>query len=262
MMLEVKSVSCGYEKKVILKNISFTLAPGELLCLLGPNGVGKTTLFKTILGSLKLMAGEILLDGQDITTLDTRHFARKVGYVPQAHTPPFPFRVIDVVTMGRTAHFCMFSLPSEHDTEVADEVLETMNISHLREKAYTEISGGERQLVLIARALAQQPEILVMDEPTANLDFGNQIKVLEYIREISRTRGISVLLTMHSPNHALAYATKVAVLERNGDFIVGCPEKVISEKYIRDTYQVNAELLGIKTKRGEIVTICVPLLSA
>jgi len=261
-MLEVKSVCCGYGEKVILKDVSFTLAPGELLCLLGPNGVGKTTLFKTILGSLKLLSGEILLHGQDITKLDLRHFARKIAYVPQAHTPPFPFRVIDVVTMGRTAHFCVFSMPSAHDIKIADEALDTMNITHLREKMYTEISGGERQLVLIARALAQQSEILVMDEPTSNLDFGNQIKVLEHVREVSRTKGVSVILTTHSPNHALAYATKVVILKRNGGFTVGLPEEVISEKYILDTYRVEAELLGIRTKRGEIVTICVPLLSA
>jgi iron complex transport system ATP-binding protein len=224
--------------------------------------VGKTTLFKTILGSLKLMAGEILLDGKDIAKLSLRHFARKIAYVPQAHTPPFPFRVIDVVTMGRTAHFCVFSLPSARDTRIADEALDTMNITHLREKVYTEISGGERQLVLIARALAQQAEILVMDEPTSNLDFGNQIKVLEHIREIARTKNVSVILTTHSPNHALAYATKVAILGRDGSFTVGLPEEVISEKYIRDTYRVEAELLGIRTRRGEIVTLCVPLLSA
>lgn len=258
-MLEVKGVSCGYDSKVLVKDVSFTLAPGELLCLLGPNGVGKTTLFRTMLGSLKPLSGKMLLHGKDITRLDRRHFARLVGYVPQAHVPPFPFRVIDVVTMGRTAHFCLFASPSTTDVAIAEESLKTLNISHLRNNVYTEISGGERQLVLVARALAQQSEILILDEPTSNLDFGNQVVVLEHIRTAARMRRVSVILTTHSPNHALAYATKVAILGRDGSFRVGVPEEVISEEYLRKTYRVDAELLGVRTRRGSQVTLCVPL---
>jgi iron complex transport system ATP-binding protein len=261
-MLEVKAVHCGYGKQVVLKDISFTLAAGELLCLLGPNGVGKTTLFKTILGAIKPLSGQILLDGREISRLNRRHFARLVGYVPQAHVPPFPFRVIDVVTMGRTAHFCVFSTPTAHDVDVAGQMLRAMNIEHLRDKVYTEISGGERQLVLIARALAQQPKVLIMDEPTSNLDFGHQLMVLDHIRAVALAQKAGVILTTHSPNHALAYASTVAILGRDGGFSIGRPDEVISEAYLQQTYSVEAELLDIHTRSGRQVTLCVPLVSA
>jgi len=258
-MFEARNVSCGYGTNTILENISFSLEAGELMCLLGPNGVGKTTLFRTLLGSLKRLSGEILFRGEEISKLSLRHFARKIAYVPQAHTPPFPFRVIDVVTMGRTPHFCVFSSPSAHDVEVAGEAMWTMNIEHLREKSYTEISGGERQLVLVARALAQEAELLFMDEPTSNLDFGNQIRVLEHIRAIVKKQKIGVILTTHSPNHALTYATKVAVIGRDKSFAAGTPDEVISEQYLRETYRVETELFGIRTRLGQTIRFCIPL---
>jgi iron complex transport system ATP-binding protein len=241
-----------------LRDISFTIAPGELLCLLGPNGAGKTTLFKTILGLLKLQGGEILLDGEDVSGWSRRRFALRLGYVPQAHTPPFPFRALDVVTTGRTAHIGMFSSPSRRDIDFAEDAMEAMGISYLRDSVYTEISGGERQLVLIARALAQQADFLIMDEPTSNLDFGNQTRVLEHIRNVARKNRIGVILTTHYPNHALLYASKALVLDRGERFSVGAPEEVITEKYLRHAYRVEAELLGIETRVGGRFTICVP----
>jgi iron complex transport system ATP-binding protein len=259
-MLEVRNAYCGYGAKTVVKDISFTIAPGELLCLLGPNGVGKTTLFKTILGSLKLQAGEILLHGEDVSKWPRRRFATKVGYVPQAHTPPFPFQVLDVVTMGRTAHIGMFSSPSAHDVAIAEETLQTLGISYLRDSIYTEISGGERQLVLIARALAQQPEILIMDEPTSNLDFGNQIRVLEHIRNVAKKDRLSVILTTHYPNHALIYASKAVVLGRDNRVSVGTPKEVITEDYLKGAYDVDAQLLGVKNRSGGNFTICIPAL--
>lgn len=258
-MLEVMNLSCGYGKQTVLQDISFTLGRGELICLLGPNGVGKTTLFRTILGTLPRLSGAIRFDGNDLSEMHQRHLARRIAYVPQAHTPPFPFRVLDVVAMGRTPHFCLFSSPTAHDIEVALDALRTLHVEDLRDKSYTEISGGERQLVLIARALAQQAEMLVMDEPTANLDFGNQIRVLEHIRTIVKTQQVGVILTTHSPNHALAYATKVAILGRHMRFDVGAPEAVISEEYLRATYRIEAELFGIHTRHGSTVRFCIPL---
>ena len=225
----------------------------------GTEWIGKTTLFRTILGSLKSKTGEILLHGEDVTKFSLRQFARRVAYVPQAHTPPFPFCVMDVVTMGRTAHFCVFESPSAKDIAIAKDAMQMLNIYHLREKSYTEISGGERQLVLIARAMAQQADLLIMDEPTSNLDFGNQIMVLEQIRALVRTQRVCVILTTHSPNHALSYASKVGILGRDKSFVVGLPEEVISEQYIRETYRVETELLGIRTRKGKTVRVCVPI---
>ncbi|WP_321531480.1 ABC transporter ATP-binding protein [uncultured Desulfuromonas sp.] len=257
-MLEIKSLCCGYKTKTVLKDISFTLGKGELLCLLGPNGVGKTTLFKTILGLLPAQGGEILLDNQNVATWSRRRFAARVGYVPQAHTPPFPFRVLDVVATGRTAHIGLFSSPTSKDFAIAEEALSTLGIHHLREHTYTEISGGERQLVLIARALTQQTDLLIMDEPTSNLDYGNQIKVLDHIRRISRETDISIILTTHYPNHALLYASKALILDRHSTVCVGRPHEVITEQYLHEAYQVKSRLLNIVNPSGAPLRVCVP----
>jgi iron complex transport system ATP-binding protein len=194
MNLELKNVSCGYGKKQVLRNISLSLASGEILCLLGPNGVGKTTLFRSILGLLSLQGGEVLLNGTDIRFWTQKDKAKAIGYVPQAHEPPFPYKVLDVVMMGRTAHMGRFAMPSREDEDAALEALASIGASFLQNEIYTEISGGERQLVLIARALAQRPEILVMDEPTSNLDFGNQMRVLEQIKRLA-TKGFAIIMT-------------------------------------------------------------------
>lgn len=248
-MLELSSLACGYGNKTVLDNISLTLEGGELLCLLGPNGVGKTTLFKTILGLLPPRSGEIRLDGVSVARWPRRKFARRVGYVPQAHTPPFPFKVLDVVAMGRVAHLGVFSAPGAHDLQLAEEALALLGISHLERTAYTDISGGERQLVLIARALAQQPDVLVMDEPTANLDYGNQLRVMAHIRRIAGL-GMSIILTTHYPNHALTFATRVMALDRDRKYTLGRPAEVITEDYLNRTYGVKTEIHSVTLRDG------------
>ncbi|NTV09528.1 MAG: ABC transporter ATP-binding protein [Zoogloea sp.] len=257
-MLELVGLSCGYNRRSVLEDISLTLDGGELLCLLGPNGVGKTTLFKTILGLLPPCGGEIRLDGEPIERWSRRRFASRVGYVPQAHTPPFPFKVREVVAMGRTAHLGSFSSPRAADRAIADEALDTLGIAMLADASYTEISGGERQLVLIARALAQQPRVLVMDEPTSNLDYGNQLKVMAHIHRIVASRGMGIILTTHHPNHALLYASRVLVLDRDKRYTVGTPAEVITETYLRHTYGVDTEIHDITRRNGQLTRMCVP----
>jgi len=262
MRLEVQDVSCGYTTgKPIVSGISFQMEAGDTLCLLGPNGVGKTTFFKTLLGLLKLQSGKILLNGADINKWSRRTFAKKVGYVPQLHTPPFPFKVFDVVVMGRTAHVGAFSSPAAKDRTIAKEALEMLSIGHLQDRVYTELSGGERQLVMIARALAQQPEILIMDEPTSNLDFGNQIKVLCQIKRLTKERNIGVIMTTHFPDHAFLCASKVAVMGRNNIFITGAPAEVITEEMLKQTYGVDVKVIEIGEQSGEKIKICVPILN-
>jgi iron complex transport system ATP-binding protein len=248
MNLEIRNASCGYEGKTVISGISFTMASRDSLCLLGPNGVGKTTLFKTILGLLKLQAGQILLDGEDIATWSRKEFAMKVGYVPQAHTPPFPFKVIDVVVVGRSAHLAAFSSPGKEDFEIAEECLVALGIAHLRGRIYTEISGGERQLVLIARALAQRPELLIMDEPTANLDFGNQIKVLNQIKKLVHEGDLGVIMTTHFPNHAFFTGSKVAVMGKDNTFEIGTAEEVITEEHLKRVYGVEVKIVTVGGK--------------
>ncbi len=258
-MLDVHELSCGYGRRIILANISFTLSPGELLCLLGPNGVGKTTLFKTILGLLPACAGRISLEGRPTGDWSRRQFAQWVGYVPQAHTPPFPFTVRQVVTMGRTAHLGTFASPGAEDLEIAGQAMETMGITYMAGASYTEISGGERQLVLIARALAQQPRILVMDEPTSNLDYGNQLRVMAHVNRIAREQQMGIILTTHYPNHALLYGSQVLALERNHCWQLGSPREIITEDYLRSTYGVETEIHEISHRSGGHSRLCVPL---
>jgi iron complex transport system ATP-binding protein len=260
MRLDIKDAVCGYGSNPIVSGISLSVESGEILCLLGPNGVGKTTFFKTILGFLKLKGGEISLNGENINKWSKKSLATVIGYVPQAHTPPFPFSVLDVVVMGRTAHLGMFSSPAEADILIAEEALESLNITHLRDKTYTEISGGERQMVLVARALTQQPEILIMDEPTSNLDFGNQIRVLEQIKKLSR-KGLGVIMTSHFPDHVFLCSAKVALLKSDHQFMVGSVDEVITEENLKAAYGIDVKITSVLNERGEAIRACIPLMN-
>jgi ABC-type cobalamin/Fe3+-siderophores transport systems, ATPase components len=260
MRLEVKNAMCGYGTRIVVKDISMNVSSGEILCLLGPNGVGKTTFFKTILGFLKLKGGEILLDGENIHNWSRKQLAKTIGYVPQAHTPPFPFKVFDVVLMGRTAHLSMFASPTKEDVNIAEEAINTLKMSYLKDKIYTEISGGERQMVLIARALAQQPKILIMDEPTSNLDFGNQIRVLEQINRLSE-KGLAVVMTSHFPNHAFLCSTKVAFMQKNNIFTVGNVDEVVTEDMLKEAYGINVKIITTLNSNGEQMKACIPMIN-
>ena len=222
MELTLKHVTCGYGTTPILKDVSLTLRQGEIVCILGPNGIGKTTVFRSVLGFLKLLDGEVLLDGVPRDRIRARDFAKCVGYVPQSHEPPFPYSVPDVVVMGRAAHLRPFEAPGLEEYRIADQVLKMLEISYLREKTYTQISGGERQMVLIARALAQNSGLLVMDEPTANLDFGNQIHVLQSIKKLTAS-GLGVLMTTHNPDHAFLCCDRVILLTKDKQVLEGKP---------------------------------------
>ncbi|WP_088226807.1 ABC transporter ATP-binding protein [Desulfosporosinus sp. FKB] len=257
MKLEVCSAVCGYGRRDVIKGISFSVSSKEIFCLLGPNGVGKTTLFKTVLGFLKLRGGSINVDGEDISQWSRKKYAQVIGYVPQTHTPPFPFAVSDVVIMGRTAHLGSFSTPALEDRIIVRDVMEELGIMHLKDRIYTEISGGERQMVLIARALAQQPQFLVMDEPTSNLDFGNQMLVLRQIRKLS-ARGIGVIMTSHFPDHAFLCSSKVALLRKEG-FEIGRPDEIVTEENLQEVYGVRVKITSTPVAGG-LVKACVPLI--
>ena len=257
-LIELKGVACGYGRKPVLSGIDFAMRKGELVALLGPNGVGKTTLFKTILRLLPPMAGTIYVQGEDVALWSARRFAKVVGYVPQVHTPPFPFSVMDVVVMGRIAHLGAFASPSRDDKAIAKHALEELSIGHLQNRVYTELSGGERQLVLVARALTQNPELLVLDEPTSNLDYGNQISVLEHVGRLAAKRGIGVIMTTHDPNQALRCASSVVAITRGGAVCVGSPAAQVTETYLFDTYKVRARVVAL-TIENATHSLCIPL---
>jgi ABC-type cobalamin/Fe3+-siderophores transport system ATPase subunit len=236
-MIEVFNLSYSFGDKQVFSNVSFTVDSGKFFALLGANGSGKTTLFKTILNLYQAETGRVILAKEDITYWSRERIAQHVGYVPQQHTPPFPYKVIDVVLMGRSAHLKVYQAPQAKDYYIADEALATMGILELRDKIYTEISGGERQLVLIARSLAQQPKVLIMDEPTANLDFGNQIKVLLHIKALA-TNGITILMSTHNPDHALHFADTAGILSYGEIRSIGHPQDIITEDNLFELYGV------------------------
>ena len=255
--LSVEDLSYGYPGHAVGHHVDFTVAAGEVLCVLGRNGEGKSTLFKTILGLLPPLAGAVRVDGEPISSWNSRRRALTFGYVPQSGAGAFPFTVREIVLMGRTAHRGAFTAPSAADREAAAMAINTLGIEHLAEREWARVSGGERQLALVARALAQEPRILVLDEPTASLDFGNQLRVLEAVRGLAETRALSVLLSTHHPEQAFACADKVAVLAGGQLVRLGMPAEVITAETLHACYSVDVAVLPVADGRYRV---CVPRL--
>jgi len=243
-ILEATHLDIGYRRKKIGRDLDIDIREGEVLCLLGPNGGGKTTLMKTLLGLLPALGGSIKLDGRDIGSFSRAELAQLVGYVPQAGTNFFPFQVLDVVLMGRVAHIGLFASPGKKDVAAAETALASLGIGHLRDRIYTEISGGERQMVLIARALAQEPRLLVMDEPTASLDFGNQLRVLDQISALAK-RGMAVVLSTHDPDHVFLCGDRAALLRDGRLVALGPPAEVVTEAALGALYGVEVEVVEL-----------------
>jgi iron complex transport system ATP-binding protein len=236
------------------RDVDIDLLSGEVLCLLGPNGSGKTTLFKTLLGLLPAQTGVVLLEGKSITELSRQDIARRIAYVPQAHTAHFPFRVIDMVVMGRTAHLGMFAAPTSVDRQRAREALALLGIPELAEREYTRISGGQRQLALVARALVQDAPAIVMDEPTANLDFGNQVIVLSEVKRLA-ARGLAVLLSTHDPDHAFSIASRVALLDKGRLVDQGVALAVLTSSKLKSVYGIDVVIERLNNGQ----TVCAPI---
>lgn len=252
-LIEALDLEIGYPRKAVGRDISLSLAAGEILCLLGPNGSGKTTLFKSLLGLIPALGGSIRLAGQDLALLDRTTVARRVSYVPQAHAAHFPYLVHDMVAMGRTAHRGLFEQPSRDDRERAFAALAVLGIEGLAAQEYTRISGGQRQLVLIARALAQAAPAIVLDEPTASLDFGNQVLVLKQMRRLAE-RGLGVVLSTHDPDHAFGIADRVAFLHQGRMVATGSPADVLTAERLATVYDVRVSIERLRNGQ----TVCAP----
>ena len=242
MSLSVENLSFAYGAAPVLRDVSFTAEGGELVSVLGPNGVGKTTLFRCILGTLTPQMGHIKMDGQDLATLPPRERARRIAYIPQIHPPTFGYTVLDTVLMGAA------------QIRQADEALEQVGATHLRERNFAHLSGGEQQVVLIARALAQKAEVLMMDEPTSALDYGNQLRILQMVRRLA-AQGYTVILSTHNPQHALTFATTLLALHGGTAAAWGRPAQVLTPELMETLYGVRAEFL--QTASGPVLAPCV-----
>jgi iron complex transport system ATP-binding protein len=263
-LIEIIDADFDYGQESIFHDINLAIDKGEIFCLLGPNGCGKTTLLDCILGALRLKNGGILINGKDINTMKPSLLARSIAYVPQRHERTFPYSVLDMVVMGRAAYTGIFSSPSKEDRRIAEEVIERIGISELKHRPYTQLSGGEGQLVLIARALAQKTPVIVMDEPTAHLDFRHELLILETMRRLVRDEGKSVVMATHFPNHTFYFEnnllkTTVAMLF-NGRFLVsGFPGQVLSEENIRKVYGIDASIISYNAEEEKPLRQIIPI---
>ena len=259
MRLEVKNGSFSYHRNAaVLKDISFSAEPGEILSILGPNGVGKTTLLKCMLGFLKWNSGEVLIDGQRRNSIKSSDFWQRAAYVPQARTQTFTYSCEETVLMGRGPYLSLFEQPKQKDIEIAERSMEMAGVTHLASKNCNEISGGELQLVLIARALAAEPELLIMDEPETGLDFRNQLIVLNLIRRLSRENGLTILLNTHYPEHAIDISDKALILNRDGHSCFGRAAEVITEENLRKAFEVDVRIKSVEVD-GESYRSVLPI---
>ena len=258
MILKVENGSFAYAKgPEILSKVELELHDGEILSVLGPNGAGKTTLLRCMTGMLRWKTGRCLLDGEDVREIPPRRLWRKMAYVPQARSSTPAYSVFQTVLLGRSSRIGSFSSPKKEDYSAAEQAMERLGISRLAEKNCTELSGGEKQMVLIARALAAEPELLVFDEPESNLDFKNQLIVLDAMTSLAQN-GIACVFNTHYPAHALQRSHKALLLKKGEPCVFGLSADVVTEAQIRNAFGVNAVVHSVETGSTELPNV-VPL---
>jgi iron complex transport system ATP-binding protein len=245
MLLKVENASFRYpDGRYIFQNINFSLNAGQTLSILGANGSGKSTLLNCLANLLKLSSGKIFLCGKPQREYRTKEIAKIIGYVPQLHVSAYGYTVRDFVVMGCAPHMGLFSIPGKKEYKVADEAIERMGISHLAHRPYTEISGGERQQATIARVIVQQPKIIMMDEPTSALDFGNQLRTINLVRDLSK-QGYAVIMTTHTPDHAIMLDDTIAIMDRRGTLQTGKTFDIMREETLKEVYQADFRMIYV-----------------
>ena len=254
MQIQVEHLSFSYGKEPVLQDLSFCASSGEFWSVLGANGAGKSTFFRCMLGLLRPKEGRILIDGQDISGMKPSQLARKLAYIPQSHSPVFHYSVYDMVLMGTTVRQGSFQTPGKGEEGKVYRALERLHISHLADRDYSTLSGGERQLVLIARALVQEAGILLMDEPSASLDFGNRIRVMETVRDLTK-EGYCVIQTTHDPEQAYLYSNGILAMKKGKILAQGSPKDIFKAELISQLYGVEVEICKIQ---DDAHRVCIP----
>ena len=254
MRMKVENLHFSYGSHEVLKGVSFGVEGSGLVSVLGPNGAGKSTLFRCMLGLLEPSEGSVHICGRDIRQMPPAELSHRVAYIPQSHSPVFNFSVFDMVLMGTTAQLSRFSAPGRKEAQLAEEAMERIGISHLRSRGCCNISGGERQLALIARALAQQAKILVMDEPSASLDYGNKLRLMEAVKGLTR-QGYTVIQSTHDPDQAYLYSDQILALYDGTLLARGTPRETISSSLISTLYGAEVEVCSM---HRDDVRVCIP----
>ena len=255
MSIQIENLSFSYGRHQVLHDINVTIPDGTLVNVLGPNGVGKSTLFRCILGLNSGYEGTIRVNGKDMRSLNVKERAREISYIPQSHAPVYDYEVLDVVLMSTGTDLGMMRMPGKRHVERAYEALERIGIEKLAHRTYTQISGGEQQLVLIARAIAQDARTIIMDEPTSALDYGNTVRVLSCVRQLAR-EGMSVVQSTHQPDHAFLYSDRTLVINRGRVAAYGTPKEVITKDLVSELYGVDVEVNSLYDDK---VRVCVPV---
>ena len=255
--IEVVGGSFSYNRKAtIWDGINLQVNEGECVCLLGANGCGKTTLLHCMCGAHPITGGQVLVNGRNIQEYSITELAQTVGIVYQDHTVSFPYTSLEVVRMGRAPYLGMFETPSQEDTALAYEVMKELGIEDIAGTSYNKISGGQRQLVLIARTLCQQPQVILFDEPTSHLDFKNQAIVMKTLQRLSE-KGMTIVMTSHFPSHAWQVGTKVVLMGNKGIIAQGTPEEIMTEDNLSDMYGVRVRIVNKQTE-GSKAFFCEP----
>jgi iron complex transport system ATP-binding protein len=257
-VVQVRGAAFSYQERPIFRGLDLDVRRGEVLTILGPNGCGKSTLLRCIGGVLRVQEGTIRVGGAELQTLDPAARARKIGFLFQDHSPSFPFTVLDVALMGRTPHLSFFAAPSAQDIEIALEALEQVGILQLKNRPYTELSGGERQLALLSRTLVQQPEILLLDEPTSHLDFRNQVQCLRAVGRLA-AEGVTMIMTTHDPNHAFLFPGRAVLMYPGEALTVGPASEVVTGPALSAAYGIPIDVFSVPRRRGSgEFRICTP----
>ncbi len=249
ILLDVEGLESGYGGKTVISGITLSVHSGEIVSILGPNGAGKTTLLRCIEGTLLPSLGSIYVNRKKLRGMSDKERGRIIASVPQIHRPIFPFTVLEVVLMGRNPYISGYGTPSRGDYEISENVLKEVGIYGLKDRHYTELSGGELQLTLIARALTQEPEVILFDEPTAHLDFKNQLVILSIIRKIVEEKEISVIMVVHDPNLAMLYSDRAFLMEKGKIIESGKPDDVITLENIKRLYGFDVEIVSSNGRR-------------
>lgn len=254
MFLEVSDLCFSYGDREILHNMSFCAEEGEFVSILGPNGVGKSTLFRCILSLLRNYSGDVKISGRSTREMSTKELASHIAYIPQSSSPAFNYSVEDIVLMGTTAGMNTFSSPGPDEEKRAEEALEKIGISRLRDRCFHHLSGGERQLVIIARAIAQNAKILMLDEPTASLDFGNQMHILRQMKALTM-EGYTVIQTTHSPEHSYMFSDRIVAVHDGRIIMDDIPQKVITSEIMTELYGTPIRVMSLEE---DSVRVCLP----